>query len=606
MRHGVFLKLFLNNCLVMLVILALVGAFTYYRLDANYQRQTRQDQQRLALIAAEHVQALWPLEPAKVDAICKKLLHDPTSRLTVIATDGTVLGDSRDTPRNLSNHKTDDRPEVLAALAGQEGWHERISETWQIPYRYVAVPLTHEGAVVGAIRVAMPVKAIAEGESLLFSAVFGSALAVAAAAMGLALLTSWLWYAPLRRVTETAKKLASGDLSSRASKRSGEQLADLTDALNGMRDNIGKYLARIAAQHQDFQTVLTAMQEGVIATDTDGTVVLINPAAADMLRLDPHIRTPQPLSTLLPMQNLLELLAFHERARTTTTPLRTQLELHTPTGLRTIELHGANVPPGESDIVCLLVLRDVTDTAAMNTMKAQFVANASHELRTPVATLRAAIDSLPEADSDEERQKLASILNRHVARLEDMTKDLLDLHRVESARFTVQWQDIPVDEFAEWLRGQFAWQAQEKGVAMTVTTASASASTSKPGPTIRSDRKLLEMIARNLMDNALKFTAAGGRVECTIDVSDTRAALRVRDTGCGISPGDQPRVFDRFFQGDASRTGDGRSRGTGLGLAIVKHAAERLAATATLHSEIGQGTTVTVTLPRENNDAATR
>ncbi|MCL2700112.1 MAG: ATP-binding protein [Phycisphaerae bacterium] len=595
----------MNNFLVMLVILALVGTFTYYRLDANYQRQTRQDQQRLARISAEHFHELWPLEPAKVDAICKKLLHDPASRLTVIAADGTVLGDSRDAPRNLSNHKTDDRPEILAALDGQEGWHERISETWQIPYRYVAVPLTREGAVVGAVRVAMPVKAIAEGESLLFSAVFGSALAVAAAAVGLALLTSWLWYAPLRRVTETAKKLASGDLS-RATTRSDGQLADLTDALNGMRDNIGKYLARIAAQHQDFQTVLAAMQEGVIATDADGTVVLTNSAAADMLRLDPHKATSQPLSTLLPMQNLLELLAFHERARTATTPIRTQLELHTPTGLRTIEVHGIKVTPGESDIVCLLVLRDVTDTAAMNAMKAQFVANASHELRTPVATLRAAVDSLGEADSDDERQKLASILDRHIARLEDMTNDLLDLHRVESARFAVQWQDIPVNEFAEWLQGQFAWQAQEKGVTMTVST-----STSAPAlatstafiQTIRSDRKLLEMIARNLVDNALKFTAAGGHVECTIDVNDSRACLRVRDTGCGIAPADQPRVFDRFFQGDASRTGDGRSRGTGLGLAIVKHATERLAAAVTLHSEVGKGTTVTVTLPQETNDA---
>ena len=597
MRHGVFLRLFLNNFLVMLVILTLVGAFTYYRLDANYQRQTRLEQRRMTLMAAECFRELGSLDPARVDAVCKTLLHDPVVRLTVVAADGTVLGDSQANPRTMQNHKTDDRPEIQAALEGHdEGWHERTSDTYKISFRYVAVPLRkHEANVVAAVRVAMPVNTIAEGESLLLGAVFWSALTAAAAAMALALLTSWRWYAPLRRVTETAKKLASGDLSSRASKRSGEQLADLTDALNGMRDNIGKHLAKIAAQHQEFQTVLTAMQEGVIATDSEGTVVLINPAAVGMLHLDPHSATTQPLSSLLPMRNLLELLAFHERARTSSTPTRSHFDVDTPAGRRTIEVHGAKVPPGESNIVCLLVLRDVTDAAVVNAMKAQFVANASHELRTPVATLRAAVDSLPEADNDEERQKLASILNRHVARLEDMTKDLLDLHTVESARFAVQRQNISVEEFAEWLRGQFVWQAQEKDVTISVAA-------TPPGQTIRSDRKLLEMIARNLMDNALKFTAAGGHVECTIGVTDSHATLRVRDTGCGISPADQPRVFDRFFQGDASRTGDGRSRGTGLGLAIVKHATERLSATVTLHSTVGQGTTVTVTLPRENGD----
>jgi len=591
MKRSVFVKLFLNNFLVMLVILALVGTFTYYRLNANYQRQTRLEQRRMTLMAAECFRELRSLDPARVDAICKTLLHDPAARLTVIAADGTVLGDSQAHPRTMQNHKTDDRPEVLAALTGQhESWHERISDTYKIPFRYVAVPLRHDGAVAGAVRVAMPVKTIAEGESLLLGAVFWSALGAAAAAVALALLTSWLWYAPLRRVTETAKKFASGDLSSRASKRSGEQLAELTEALNGMRDNIGKTLARIAAQHQDFQAVLTAMQEGVIATDAAGAVVLINPAAVGLFGLDPRKATGTPLQTLLP---ILGLLAMHDRARTSQTPIRSQLEITGPTGRQVIETLATPVPPGESDIVCLLVLRDVTDAAAINAMKTQFVANASHELRTPVATLRAAVDSLAEADTQDEREKLASILDRHVARLEEMTNDLLDLHRVESGRFLVQRQEIAVDELAEWVRGQFTWLAQEKGVTMSV-------SSTKPGQTLRSDRKLLEMIVRNLMDNALKFTSAGGRVECMMDVDDARAVVRVRDTGVGISPSDQPRVFDRFFQGDASRTGDGRSRGTGLGLAIVKHAVERLSATVSLHSEIGKGTTVTVTLPPMN------
>ncbi len=238
------------------------------------------------------------------------------------------------------------------------------------------------------------------------------------------------------------------------------------------------------------------------------------------------------------------------------------------------------------------MIRDVTDLVDAAAMKAQFVANASHELRTPLATIRAAVDSLTSADPADRQEllKLTGILDRHVARLEDMTQDLLDLHRVEAVQFPLQLADATAGDLGRWVQSQFAAAAGDKGVHLAVTTP-------QPDRSVRTDRKLLEMILRNLLDNAVKFTPAGGRVNCAFEPAAGGLRVIVSDTGCGIRPQDLPHVFERFYQGDAARSGDTKVRGTGLGLAIVKHAAERLGAKVELSSQLGQGTQATIVIP---------
>lgn len=593
--RGAFLKLFLDNLLAMAVILALAGAFTYHRLNESYQLETRQNQDRLTRIATAHFQDLWPLPSGQADQLCKTLFNEPSMRLTVVAADGQVLGDSQANPQTMSNHRTSDRPELIAALEGRPGNHQRRSDTLGVQSRYVALPVVHNAQVVAAVRVAMPIKTIAEGESVVRNAVLWSALAGALAAVLLGLLTSWTWYAPLRRLTETAKQIAAGNLSSKTGIAGASRLGELSVALNDMRDHLGKTLSQIASQHQDFQTVLANLQEGVVATDAQGQIVLINQAAGRLFGAELDHCAGKPLQAVLPV---LEVLEFHRQVLASPTPIKGQFEINTPRGRRTLEGHGVKVPPGPSTISCLLVLRDVTELAAATAMKTQFVANASHELRTPLATIRAAVDSLASADfaDPEEVSKLTGMLDRHVARLEEMTKDLLDLHIVESAKMPLRLTPIALGDLAHWATSQFQTEAQDKSVTLSARTAS-------PEHTIRTDRKLLELILRNLIDNAIKFTPAGGSVQCELAAVDQGVTVRVCDTGCGIRSDEQARVFERFYQSDAARTGDSRKRGTGLGLAIVKHAAERLGAKIELQSQLGQGTTVTLLLPHRSESA---
>ncbi|MFW6066185.1 MAG: sensor histidine kinase, partial [Planctomycetota bacterium] len=225
-------------------------------------------------------------------------------------------------------------------------------------------------------------------------------------------------------------------------------------------------------------------------------------------------------------------------------------------------------------------------------VKAEFVANASHELRTPLATLRAAVDSLKTADPADRDTvvRLLDIISRHVSRLEELTQDLLDLHLLEQTRAEPHLEDVRLGDLADWARGHFATRVEEAGVTFEVLCEHDAA-------TVRSDGKLLRMILQNLIDNGLKFTPSGGRVECVLIPADGGLTLRVSDTGCGIPPGLTERVFERFFQADPSRSGSAQRRGTGLGLAIVKYAADRLDAQLQLDSTVGEGTTVEVKVP---------
>jgi two-component system phosphate regulon sensor histidine kinase PhoR len=269
-----------------------------------------------------------------------------------------------------------------------------------------------------------------------------------------------------------------------------------------------------------------------------------------------------------------------------------QIEIPVRGARRYIDLHAAPMlAPGAAGVAGLVVVRDVTDLVLAAAMKAEFVANASHELRTPLATLRAAVDSLSaEAAGQESMAGLAVILDRHVRRLENLTADLLDLSAVEDSRRTVAAKPISLGALAEWARAQFGERAAEKGLVLE-------AAAPAEGDTLASDRSLVELILRNLIENAIKFTPGGGRVVMRMERQGDRVRFEVSDTGIGIRPADQPRVFERFFQTDASRTGGAATRGIGLGLAIVKHTCERLGATVSLESEFGRGTTVTVLVP---------
>jgi len=585
-----FLRLFVGNLLLVALTVALAALAFYRAVNHRVQESHRDAQVRLLHLAHHYVQRAWPL--GSVDnELYRRLMPPPEMRLTIIDRSSKVLADSWADPAQMVNHDTPDRKELQAALAGKEGEDTRPSGTLNVPFRYMALPVERDGQVLGAVRVAMAVRAILKDETFIRRTLLwagGSAILIASL---LALLVGWVWSKPLRQITHTARKIAAGNLTYRAQISGSAELAQLGSALNQMRDSLAGQIRLSAAQRQNLQTVVANLREGVIAVARDGRIVLMNDSAVRLLAPSAEQTAGQHFQTVIHMVEAVQLI--HDVLETTGS-IERQIEIDVPQGHRVLyAAASALAPTADNEIAVLLVVRDVTEEARTAAMKAEFVANASHELRTPLATIRAAVESLEMIGPQDAEAfgKFVAILSRQVARLESMTKDLLDLHIVERGRDKLRLEEMDLSRLGRWVEEQFAPRSREKGVELKVRTDGSALP-------FRSDWMLLQLILQNLIENAIRFTPAQGQVECELLDQDAHLLVRVRDTGCGIPPAMQERVFERFFQADAARSGDARIRGTGLGLAIVKHATERLGGKITLQSDVGRGTTVTVQVPK--------
>ena len=587
-RLSLLVKLFMGNLLLVSIVIAIGLSVSYHHLNTSYMRNNRTGQDHSSELARRYFQDLWPMSETRINQAAAELITGSAMRLTIIASDGRVLGDSIADPSAMDNHKTPDRPEVLAAIEGKDGAATHVSKTTKVEYRYITRPVRKDETVVAVVRLAMPIRAIAEDQALIRNALFWTSIATVAAAAMLAMLMSWIWYAPLKQITETAEQLTAGNLDARVKVSGTDELARLAGALNDMRDNLAHQIRTVETQRQQLRSIVDNLREGLIALDKTGHIVLLNRSANDLLDLDKTDQTGEEFKSLVTggvLDVYRKLMAAGEYIDS---------RIETPErGGQILDVHAARVAASEpGGIAVLLVLRDVTEISATAAMKAEFVANASHELRTPLATLRAAAEELADTDDNnpERIAKVAAILNRHITRLEQMTNDLLDLHLVEMPGAGPNLTDVSLALLTERITENHGDQAHSKQVELIV-------STDTEDFTFASDTTLLQLIIDNLVCNALKFTPPGGKVECRLDAKDDYVTLSVTDTGCGMPSDIQDRVFERFFQAAACRSGDAAARGTGLGLAIVKHATDRLGGQITLESELAEGTTITVTLP---------
>jgi two-component system phosphate regulon sensor histidine kinase PhoR len=590
-RPSFFYKLFLGNLLLVVVIIGLGGLVLYRTLNATHRRTLQRHQNQATEIVRHHFQNTTPLDRSTVQPYCRQVFGGSEIRLTVIAADGSILGDSHVNPRDMPNQKA--APVDVFAQALNGGAAVRIdihSSPAGEPIRHLAVPLLDKGAIVGAVRASMPLRNLGQGEQILSQTLLWSGLSAVVAAVALALLISWLWYAPLSQITQAARDIASGDLTKRAAVTGSDELASLGLALNSMRDELAKQIDLLADQRENLHTIVANLREGLIGVGRDGRIVFMNPSAATMLAENGDGVEGEYLQSVVRVAGILD---TYNQALGGDGAITRQVEVDLKgQPRRVLDLHAARVGNGRQGIHAMIVARDVTAVAKAASMKAQFVANASHELRTPLATIRAAVESIESCANDDPEglARFLDILRRHVLRLEDMTNDLLDLHKVETAGYRLRRETLSLEALAQWMEDHYGERAARRGLRLEV-------STNQPGFKLKTDRALLQLILQNLLDNAIKFTPEGGTVSCRLEAREDRMVATVEDTGCGIAPESQSRVFERFFQVDPARTGDTRQRGTGLGLAIVRHAADRLDAELSLDSVEGEGTTITVSIP---------
>jgi len=520
-----------------------------------------------SLIArARAVRVALPDTPADLQAGTTALSRETGVRITVIRTDGVVVADSARDPAGIENHAG--RPEVRAALDGEVGVASRTSETVGEPYRYAALP-PRDGLIV---RVALPLSIVEDRLASVRLIVVGGAAAAAIVGVAAVWLVGRTLTRPVREMTARVSRMAGGDLEARVPPDGTSELDMLGATLNRMADDLERRIEEIGRDRRQREAVLSAMEEGVLLVGADDGLGYANPAAARLLG-----GVPRTLRALTPpaVRALVEETRSDRRAR----------EREVETGFPTRVLRASTVAlrdPGE----VLVVLRDVTAARRVEAMRRDFVADASHELKTPAAAIQAAAETVERAVGDDpgSAARFATQLRRDATRLSRIVSDLLDLSRLEAERPALE--RVRLDRVVGEETDRLTSVAAGSGVRIEPALEPV---------TVRGARGDLALLVRNLLDNAVRYSPEGGRVSVRLTERDGRAVLEVEDTGIGIPTRDLPRIFERFYRVDRARSRE--TGGTGLGLSIARHVAERHGARIEAESELGRGSTFRVTLP---------
>jgi two-component system, OmpR family, phosphate regulon sensor histidine kinase PhoR len=515
---------------------------------------------------ARAVREALPEDTTGLQAATERLGRETGVDITVIRTDGVVVADSARDPAGIESHA--DRPEVRAALAGEVGVASRTGESVGELYRYAALPA--RGGLV--VRVALPLSIVQDRLGTVRAIVLGGTAVAALVGMGAVWLVGRSLTRPVREMTARVSQMAGGDLGVRVAADGTSELDVLGATLNRMADDLEGRMEEIGRDRQQREAVLSAMEEGVLLVGADDSLGYANPAAARLLG-----GVPRTLRALTPpaVRGLVEETRSDGRAR----------EREVETGFPTRVLQASTVAlrdPGE----VLVVLRDVTAPRRVEAMRRDFVADASHELKTPAAAIQAAAETVERAvgEDPESAARFATQLRRDATRLSRIVSDLLDLSRLEAERpdlDPVRLDRVVADEADRLTSG-----AAGSGVRIEPDVEPV---------TVRGARGDLALLVRNLLDNAVRYSPEGGRVDVRLVERDGRAILEVEDTGIGIPTRDLPRIFERFYRVDRARSRE--TGGTGLGLSIARHIAERHGGRIEAESELGRGTTFRVTLP---------
>ena len=523
------------------------------------------------------IAALLPGDSLRWPDVARSLGTRLGHRVTLIDSKGTVRGDTdfdRASLGGLENHLL--RPEVQQALALGSGRATRLSASTNERRLYVAVRGGPPGLAV--VRVSTTLAAVDAQVGAVQRAVALAGLGVLVATLLAAAALSWRVARdvtqPLAQLTTAARAIAEGQTPAFPAARVPE-VAQHVAALRGMHRQLDQRFAEIVREREETATLIETMTEGVLAADARGAIVTLNGAARRLLGYGAGDRLPA----------LAEL--FHEKAARDL--VQTVLDggeaepRELERGARALLVTGRALPNGG----VLLVIRDVTELRRLEAVRRDFVANVSHELKTPLTSIIGYAETLTTEDAGKDAERFAHTILNNARRMQELVDDLLDLSRIESGRWQPTLARVDVAGVVGEAWAEFLDRARARRIKITVAASVARH--------VKADPDALRQILTNLFDNALRHTPAGGRITVTAEASAGGVTIAVADTGSGIASEHLPRIFERFYRADPGRSRE--EGGTGLGLAIVKHLIEAHGGRVEARSTLGEGTTILLVFP---------
>ncbi|MFO7534898.1 MAG: ATP-binding protein [Kiritimatiellia bacterium] len=571
---------------VILAPLALVVLATWKAVENFQDEQTRSDLLARVELFRAGVEPLALAGGPGVDRFCKSVRGGV--RFTVIGPDGTVLGDTDEDPARMANHGG--RAEVRDALAGRRGVNEHFSDTLRKPQIYIAVPLLKNGSAAAVIRGSVTVSRVKEIAMKVIFRIVVIGLMAAGVSAAVGLYASRLAAEPLEEMEKSARRFAEGDLTARVPVPDSLELANLAETLNRMARLLDERIGTEIRQGREREAVLASMDEGVLALDGERRIIGVNAAAARLLQIDPVAARGR---FVLEMVRQPGLERFTQAALHSDGGLEGDLVLRNGEEVH-LQLRGAPLrDEAGRRMGVVIVLNDVTRLRRLERVRREFVANASHELRTPITAIRGFAETLTEgaADDPEAARRFAGIIETHARRLEALVADMLTLSRLEhlSEGEKLALERAPVGRVLQAAAAACDARADARKISLMVSCPPELDAFMAPS--------LMEQAVINLLDNAIKYSDEGGAVSLLAQVDGDRVAIRVCDGGCGIERQHLTRLFERFYRVDNARSR--KLGGTGLGLAIVKHILLAHGGEVDVQSTPGEGSEFILRFPRE-------
>lgn len=573
MKRSIFLKVFGGYLLIILVLTVLIFILSNSAIRNFHLDILAQNLENLGSSLRFKVLSYFEgFRFEEMDSFVKEFGKEINTRITVVDKEGVVLADSDENPKTMVNHKF--RPEIAKALAGEVGRSIRFSNTVKEDMLYVGLPLEREEQIAGVLRVSLYLKNINILLIRLRNNIWSIVLLVTLLALIGAFIFTYSLSRPIKELTLASRRIAAGDFDAKVFLKNRDELKELAQSFNFMSEEIKNLFDKLSQRKEELGSILSSIEEGLLALDKDGKILLSNESFNRIFQRESvegqyyweAVRKPE----------------FNELVKRVQKDKKNYSEELNLDG-RSYLCSAAFLPSGEEIVI---TLHDLTEIRNLERIKKDFVINISHELRTPLTAIKGYVETLEEG-VDEKAKEYLEIIKRHTDRLILIVKDLLLLSELEEKEVKMETEKVDIKSLIENILIIFEQQLKEKKLKVELKILN-------KVPNIQGDPFSLEQMFINIIDNAVKYTEKG-KIEISLKKEDKNLSVEIEDTGGGIPEDHIPRVFERFYVVDKSRS---RSLGgTGLGLSIVKHIVQQHSGEVRVESTLGKGTKFTVLLP---------
>lgn len=574
--------------LIVLLVLASLGAilgpfFKGFYLDRMSDRIEKESE-----VIAYQLQDVNLNKQDVLQDIIVDLAERLDVRITIIDPDGVVLAETDADPQELENHLY--RNEIQSVIRGESGRETRFSSTVNKELQYYAMSLERNGERAGFLRLGMEMDELNSVYQNIWTLLFVSFFFAFLIILILASKLTNQMIKPIEDARRVANELARGNFSARTFEGANLETGELNRSINVLAENLEQITQTYENQQERLETLIENMGSGLILINTKGDITLVNRSCKVFFDEDTDIWKNQLYYKVIKHKKIIK---FIQEIFLTEKPTKKQLKLQIGIYFKHFDVHGAPIIGYDEKLKGIVVVfHNITELKKLEQARKDFVANVSHELKTPVTSLKGFTETLLDGAMEDEqlRKQFLTIIATESERLEELIYDLLELSKIEGINFQLHWQEVNLEALVDEVFLMLNDKAKIKKMTLNKKVIGSSE--------IVADPHRIKQILINLVNNAIVYTPEEGKIIVRIKEQNETVLLEVEDTGIGMSKKEIPRVFERFYRVDRARSRN--SGGTGLGLAIVKHLAEALQARISVDSVVGKGTTFRLTFYKQN------